>query len=113
VEHILAVVAVVVLEALQYFLPLHLQVEVEVVTLVRMVNLEDLVAVVVTIEEAEVETLLLFLHLKEVVAAHRVVRDHLMVHLEVVDIREMVEMVVVHLEETVVLVQHLLLQEVQ
>ena len=106
VEHILAVVVVVVVEVLQYFLLLHLQVEVEEVTPVLQENLEDLV-------EAEVETLLLFLHLKEAVAVHRVVRDHLMVRLEVVAIQELEETVVVVLEETVVLVQHLVLQEVQ
>ena len=113
VEHILAVVVVVVVEVLQYFLLLHLQVEVEEVTPVLQENLEDLVEVVVTTLEAEVETLLLFLHLKEAVAVHRVVRDHLMVRLEVVAIQELEETVVVVLEETVVLVQHLVLQEVQ
>jgi hypothetical protein len=113
VEHILAVVVVVVVEVLQYFLLLHLQVEVEEVTPVLQENLEDLVEVVVTTLQAEVETLLLFLHLKEVMAVHQVEQDHLMVRLEVVAIQELEETVVVLLEETVVLVQHLLLQEVQ
>ena len=112
-EHILAVLVVVVVEVLQYFLLLHLQVEVGEVTLVLQENLEDLVAVVVTPNQAEMETLLLFLHLKEVMAVQRVVRDQLMVLLEVVAIQELEEAVVILLEETVVLVQHLVLQEVQ
>ena len=112
-EHILAVVVVVVVEVLQYFLLLHLQVEVEEVTPVLQEKLEDLVEVVVTTRKAEMETLLLFLHLKEEMAVHQVERHLHMVHLEVVAIQELEETVVVVLEETVVLVQHLVLQEVQ